>query len=64
MSLNMDQIAAAFCSWRFDVTYPYMADEIIWNIVGKEALVGREAVIAECEKSAKFLETVTPALQS
>jgi hypothetical protein len=28
MSLNIDQIVEAFCSHRFVVTYPYMADEI------------------------------------
>jgi hypothetical protein len=36
-----------------------MADEIKWNIVGREGLVGREAVIDQCDKSAKFLETVS-----
>ena len=36
-----------------------MADEIKWNIVGREELVGREAVIDQCNKSAKFLETVS-----
>ena len=41
------------------MTYPYLADEIKWSIVGKEELVGREAVIAQCDKSAKFLETVS-----
>ena len=59
MSLDIDQIAEAFCSYRFDVTYPYMADEIKWNIVGREELMGREAVIYRCDKSAKFLETVS-----
>ena len=59
MSLNIDQIAEAFCSHRFVVTYPYMADGIKWNIVGQEELKGREAVIARCDKSAKFLETVS-----
>ena len=59
MSLNIDQIAEAFCSHRFVVTYPYMADEIKWNVVGVEELVGREAVIDKCDKSAKFLETVS-----
>ena len=59
MSLNMDQIAEAFCRHRFAVTYPHMADEIKWNIVGGEELVGREAVIARCEESAKYLETVS-----
>ena len=59
MSLDIDQIAEAFCSYRFAVTYPYMADEIKWSIVGGEELVGREAVIYQCDKSAKFLETVS-----
>jgi hypothetical protein len=40
MSLNIDQIAEAFRSHRFVVTYPYMADEIKWNIVGREELMG------------------------
>ena len=57
--LNIDQIAEAFCSHRFVVTYPYMADEIKSNIVGREELISREAVIDRCDKSAKFLETVS-----
>ena len=36
-----------------------MADEIKWNIVGREELMGREAVIDRCDKSAEFLETVS-----
>jgi hypothetical protein len=59
MSLDIHQIAGAFCSHRFVVTYPYMADDIKWNIVGREELVGRQAVIDKCDKSAKFLETVS-----
>jgi uncharacterized cupin superfamily protein len=35
-----------------------MADEIKWNIIGRDELMGREAVIDRCDKSAKFLETV------
>ncbi len=59
MSLNIYQIAEAFSSHRFGVTYPYMADEIKWNIVGREELMGREAVIDGCAEAAKFLETVS-----
>ena len=39
MSLDIHQIAEAFSSHRFVVTYPYMADEIKWNIVGREELM-------------------------
>ena len=59
MSLDIHQIAEAFCSYRFAVTYPYMADEIKWNLVGREELVGRAAVIDRCTKATKFLETVS-----
>ncbi len=59
MSLNIEQIAEAFCSYKFVETYPYMADAIKWNIVGREDFIGREAVIARCTAAAKFLETVT-----
>lgn len=59
MSSGVYQIAEAFSSHRFVDTYPYMADEIKWDIVGREELMGREAVIDRCDKSAKFLETVS-----
>lgn len=59
MSLGMDRIAEAFCSHRFAETFPYMADEIKWNMVGRGELIGREAVIAHCNKGTKFLETVS-----
>lgn len=36
-----------------------MADEIKWNMIGREELIGREAVIEHCNKSSKFLETVS-----
>jgi hypothetical protein len=36
-----------------------MADETQWNIVGKAELIGREAVIAQCNQSVKFLEIVS-----
>jgi SnoaL-like domain len=59
MSLDIGQIAEAFCRHRFAETYPYMADGIKWNIVGGEELIGQEAVIDQCNQSAKYLETVS-----
>ena len=62
MSLDISQIAEAFCSHRFAEAYPYMADEIKWNIVGKEVFTGRAAVIERCTRAATFLETVSTTL--
>ncbi len=62
MSLNIAQIAEAFCSHRFVETYPYMAERVRWNIIGREELIGREAVIERCDAAAKFLETISPTI--
>lgn len=59
MSLEIDQIAEAFCSHRFAETIPYMAEDIKWKIVGREERMGREAVVDKCAEAAKFLETVS-----
>ncbi len=59
MSLTMDQIAETFCRHNFSEIYPYMTNNIKWNIIGEETLMGREAVINQCEQSAKFLEAAT-----
>jgi hypothetical protein len=59
MGLTIDQIAEAFCSHHFAETYPYMADEIKWTMIGRQELIGREAVIAHCIQGLKFLETVS-----
>jgi hypothetical protein len=39
MSSDISQIAEAFCSYRFAEIFPYIHDEIKWNIVGREELV-------------------------
>jgi SnoaL-like domain len=62
MSLENQQIAEAFISHRFAETYQYMAEEIKWNIIGRDELVGKAAVIARCAQAAKFLETVTTSM--
>ncbi len=58
MSLSIDQIAETFCSWKFAETFPYMAEEIKWNVINRAELLGRDAVIEQCGKAIKFLDTV------
>lgn len=59
MSLDIENIARTFCSWKFPDTYQYMANDIRWNVIGRGESVGREAVIGQCAQSLRFLETVT-----
>ena len=59
MSLDIHQIAEAFSTHKFAETYPYMADAVKRNIIVAQVHYSREAVIAKCVESAKFLETVS-----
>ena len=41
--------AEAFSGHRFAEAYPALADDVRWDLVGEETLVGRQAVIDACE---------------
>ena len=43
------RIAEAFSGHRFADAYPALADDVRWELVGGETLVGRQAVIDACE---------------
>lgn len=55
MSLTNEEIARAFSTHRFKDAVPHMADDVAWDIVGEERLIGRAAVAAACEKSSAYL---------
>ena len=59
MNLTEKQIAEAFSTHEFKSTYSYFSDTIKWNVVGKELLHGREAVISSCEQSSNYLANIT-----
>ena len=63
------RVAEAFSGHRFADAYPALADDVRWELVGEETLVGRQAVIDACEAtlaelgqgSAEFLRFVVVA---
>jgi ketosteroid isomerase-like protein len=63
------RVAEAFSAHRFAEAYPALADDVRWDLVGEETLVGRQAVIDACEAtlaelgrgSAEFLRFVVVA---
>jgi limonene-1,2-epoxide hydrolase len=48
-------VAEAFCRHHFSETYPFLHDDIEWEVVGAETIRGKGAVIARCEQSAADL---------
>jgi hypothetical protein len=59
MNAATREIAEAFSGHRFVDTIPHLAEDITWNLVGDEPLVGSDAVISACEETAAELADVT-----
>ena len=58
MELTNEQIAEAFSRHDFEASYPYLAEDVRWNIVGQRRVEGKEKVIAVCRESAAYLTGV------
>jgi hypothetical protein len=58
MDGRFEQIAEAFSRHRFTEVYPFLADDVQWDIVGDRLVVGSADVRATCEQSAGYLATV------
>lgn len=59
MKLTQQQVAEAFSNGRFLETYPYLAENITWEIVNEKTLEGKKAVMDNCDQTAAYFETVT-----
>ncbi|HMQ67351.1 MAG TPA: hypothetical protein PKA90_00895 [Ignavibacteria bacterium] len=53
------QVAEAFSNGKFDVAFPFLADNIEWTVAGKDKYIGRESVIENCIKTEEYFKTVT-----
>lgn len=56
---SQKQIAEAFSNGDFELTYPYLSENIVWTVVGENEFVGIKEVINNCEQTAKYFKSVT-----
>jgi ketosteroid isomerase-like protein len=59
MKSTIKQISKEFSNGNFKFCYNYLADNIVWNIVGDKIVKGKEAVIKFCNKTARYFSEVT-----
>lgn len=59
MDLSNEQIAEAFSRHRFAETYPYLAGDVRWTLVGGQDIVGSKDVMGTCDENAGYLGSVT-----
>jgi ketosteroid isomerase-like protein len=59
MKVTIKQISEEFSNGHFEFCYDYLADNIVWNIVGDKIVKGKESVIEYCNKTAQYFSEVT-----
>lgn len=57
--MTNQEIAEAFSAGKFQITFPFLADNIEWNIVGENLLQGKESVMQYGDQTAKYFTEVT-----
>ena len=57
--LTKEAIAKAFSKGNFEMTYPYLSDDIEWNVIGDEIVRGRENVINKCKQTRRYFDSIT-----
>ena len=55
MDLSTEEIARAISSHRFDDAMPYLSEDVVWELVGEDVLVGKQAVVDACASVAAEL---------
>lgn len=57
--MTKKQIAEAFSNGNFELTYPYLADDVHWSVVGEGYFDGKKAVMANCDQVGRYFKSVT-----
>lgn len=56
--MTKQQIAEAFSNGNFESAYPYLAENVLWVIVGENSFQGKKSVIENCEQTAAYFKSV------
>lgn len=57
--MTKKEIAEAFSTGDFELTFPYLADNVQWTVIGDNFTEGRQAVIEQCRQVASYFKSVT-----
>ena len=55
---SIKEIAVAFSNGKFDRVYPYLDNNIVWEVVGEKVYVGKEKVITNCKQTQVYFHSV------
>lgn len=59
MQLTNKQICKAFSNGNFKFCYPFLAEDVEWNVVGDKLVKGKAAVVEFCNNTVAYFSSVT-----
>lgn len=52
------EIAESFSNGNFELTFPYLAENIVWNVVGENLFNGKIKVIENCKQTSEYFKSI------
>lgn len=62
--MTKKEIAEAFSNGNFELTYPYLAENVQWTVVGEDYFEGKKAVMDNCGQVASYFKSVTTSFKT
>lgn len=54
-----NELAKAFSNGNFEKTFPFLAADVTWLVIGENQFTGKEAVVRNCEQITSCFNSVT-----
>jgi hypothetical protein len=51
IALSKKEIAESFSTGKFENTFPYLSEDVVWRLVGDSEIVGKSEVVLNCQKT-------------
>ena len=64
MKHTQTEIAESFSNGKFELTFPYLSENIIWNVVGENQFTGKIEVINNCRRTSEYFKSVETNFQT
>lgn len=58
MKHTQKEIAESFSNGNFELTFPYLSENIIWNVVGENLFKGKAEVVNNCRQTSEYFKSV------
>ena len=58
MKHTQREIAESFSNGNFELTFPYLSENIIWSIIGENLFKGKSEVVANCRQISAYFQSV------